>query len=241
MASHHIADHGRRDFMRMAGSLVGLALAARPHVAAAQTTGSPLKIGMVGAGREGSALGRLFVKAGHPVMFSSRNPEGLKDLVAGLGPLAQAGMVEQAIAFGDVVTIAGRGALLLAFLRMRVRMRVFQGGLAQEDRWSGCGSSAWPASGWAWSPRLVPAATPPPPGLMSPLRPWRLSWRSREPRCRGVGSPGVRRAGGGVDRCGPLPRPLGDRRVERWHRIVGSPSPTQARAERATQERGKRC
>jgi hypothetical protein len=105
MASHHSADHGRRDFMRMAGSLVGLALAARPHVAAAQTTGSPLKIGMVGAGREGSALGRLFVKAGHPVMFSSRNPEGLKDLVAGLGPLAQAGTVEQAIAFGDVVLI----------------------------------------------------------------------------------------------------------------------------------------
>ena len=60
---------------------------------------------MVGAGREGSALGRLFVKAGHPVMFSSRNPEGLKDLVAGLGPLAQAGTVEQAIAFGDVVLI----------------------------------------------------------------------------------------------------------------------------------------
>jgi predicted dinucleotide-binding enzyme len=91
--------------MRMAGSLVGLALAARPRVAAAQTPGSPLKIGMVGAGREGSALGRLFVKAGHPVMFSSRNPEGLKDLVAGLGPLAQAGTVEQAIAFGDVVLI----------------------------------------------------------------------------------------------------------------------------------------
>jgi predicted dinucleotide-binding enzyme len=66
---------------------------------------SPLKIGIVGAGRQGGALGTLFVKAGHPVMFSSRHPERLKDLVAGLGPLAQAGTVEQAITFGDVVAI----------------------------------------------------------------------------------------------------------------------------------------
>ena len=90
--------------MRIAGSgLAVLAVAARPDMSMAQTAGSPLKIGMVGAGREGGALGALFVKAGHPVMFSSRNPEGLKGLAAGLGPLAQAGTVEQAIAFGDVV------------------------------------------------------------------------------------------------------------------------------------------
>jgi len=82
-----------------------LALAALPHVAFAQATGSPLKIGIVGAGREGGALGRLFVKAGHPVTFSSRHPEDLKSLVAGLGPLAHAGTVEEAIAFGDVVVI----------------------------------------------------------------------------------------------------------------------------------------
>ncbi len=106
MASDPFADHARRDFMRIAGSgLAVLAVAARPHVAVAQTAGSPLKIGMVGAGRENGALGTLFVKAGHPVMFSSRHPEQLKDLAAGLGPLAQAGTVEQAIAFGDVVVI----------------------------------------------------------------------------------------------------------------------------------------
>ena len=86
--------------------IVVLALAAQPHVAAAQATGPPLKIGMVGAGREGGALGTLFVKAGHPVMFSSRHPEALKGLVAGLGPLAQAGTVGEAIAFSDVVVIA---------------------------------------------------------------------------------------------------------------------------------------
>ena len=96
MASDPFADHARRDFMRIAGSgLAVLAVAARPHVVVAQTAGSPLKIGMVGAGREGGALGALFVKAGHPVMFSSRHPEELKGLVAGLGPLAQAGTVEK--------------------------------------------------------------------------------------------------------------------------------------------------
>src|SRR5713101_2660471 len=107
MPSGIFDDHARRDFMRIAGSgLAVLAVAARPDIAVAQTAGSPLKIGMVGAGREGGALGRLFVKAGHPVMFSSRHPEDLKGLVAGIGPLAQAGTVEQAIAFGDVIVIA---------------------------------------------------------------------------------------------------------------------------------------
>ena len=98
----------RREFLRMAGGgVAALALAGRPYPAVAQTSArSPLKIGMVGAGREGGALGTLFVKAGHPVMFSSRHPEKLKDFVAGLGPLAQASTVERAIAFGEVVTIA---------------------------------------------------------------------------------------------------------------------------------------
>ena len=107
MARETFADHERRAFIRIAGTGLALfAAAARPHDAVAQTAGSPSKIGMVGAGREGGALGALFVKAGHPVMFSSRHPEQLKDLAAGLGPLAQAGTVEQAIAFGDVVVIA---------------------------------------------------------------------------------------------------------------------------------------
>src|SRR5262252_10340063 len=47
-----------------------------------------------------------WVKAGHPVLFSSRHPEELKDLVAGLGPLAQNGTVSQAVAFGDALFFA---------------------------------------------------------------------------------------------------------------------------------------
>lgn len=97
---------GRREFLELA--LGGMALgviAASPVAALAQAAGggAPLKIGTIGAGREGGALGTLFAKHGHPVMFSSRNPEQLKELVASAGPNAQAGTVEQAVAFGDVV------------------------------------------------------------------------------------------------------------------------------------------
>ncbi len=94
----------RRSFLQLAGCALG-AVALAAGRAGAQTPGSPLKIGSVGAGRMGSALGALFIKAGHPVMFSSRHPENLKDLTTRLGPLASAGTVEQAVAFGDVVVM----------------------------------------------------------------------------------------------------------------------------------------
>jgi hypothetical protein len=97
------AECDRRDFIRLtATGLTLAALAAGPRPALGQ---SPQKISMIGSGREGSALGALFVKAGHPVMFSSRNPDRLKDMAAGLGPLAHTGTVEQAIAFGDVIAL----------------------------------------------------------------------------------------------------------------------------------------
>jgi 8-hydroxy-5-deazaflavin:NADPH oxidoreductase len=68
--------------------------------------GGPIRVGTIGAGRLGSVIGSLLVKAGHPVLFSSRHPENLKELVAGLGPLARAGTPAEAIAFGEVVLIA---------------------------------------------------------------------------------------------------------------------------------------
>jgi 8-hydroxy-5-deazaflavin:NADPH oxidoreductase len=106
MARDQFADHDRRDFLRMAASGTALlAFAASPLAAFGQPAGASLKIGMVGSGREGGALGTAFVKAGHQVMFSSRHPDELKSLVDSLGPLAKAGTVEQAIAFGDVVAI----------------------------------------------------------------------------------------------------------------------------------------
>ena len=66
----------------------------------------PSCIGIIGSGRIGGTIGGLWVKAGHPVFFSSRHPEGLKDLVASLGELARSGSVSEAIAFADVIFIA---------------------------------------------------------------------------------------------------------------------------------------
>ena len=67
---------------------------------------SPSRIGIIGAGNIGSTIGGLWIKSGHPVMFSSRHPDELKDMVTKLGSLAQAGSVEQATAFGEVLFIA---------------------------------------------------------------------------------------------------------------------------------------
>jgi hypothetical protein len=99
-------DLGRRTVLAGAGALI-LTAVLRPTIALGQpASDSKVKIGIIGAGHIGRAIGGLWIKAGHPVFFSSRHPEELKDLVAGLGPLAQAGTVDQAIAFGDVVFMA---------------------------------------------------------------------------------------------------------------------------------------
>jgi len=88
-----------------AGSALMLSAALWPAELRAQTKEVKMPIGTIGAGHIGSTIGGLWVKNGHKVLFSSRHPEELKDLVSGLGPLAQAGTVEQAIAFGDVVLL----------------------------------------------------------------------------------------------------------------------------------------
>jgi len=94
----------RRAFMDLAIGGLTLASAAAPIRAFAQTSNlSSMKIATIGAGHEGGALGTLFAKMGHPVMFSSRHPEELKDLIAAAGPTARAGTVAEAVAFGEVI------------------------------------------------------------------------------------------------------------------------------------------
>ncbi|HEY2257896.1 MAG TPA: NAD(P)-binding domain-containing protein [Variovorax sp.] len=93
----------RRRLLLALGAL-GLATTMQPRTARAQAAKS--HIGVIGSGHIGGTIGGLWVKSGHEVMFSSRRPEELKDLVAGLGPLAHAGTVAQAIAFGEVMFIA---------------------------------------------------------------------------------------------------------------------------------------
>jgi predicted dinucleotide-binding enzyme len=67
-----------------------------------------MKIGVIGAGRIGGALGEFWVKAGHEVLFSARTIEEVNALVArlNLGPRARAGTPREAAAFGEVVLIS---------------------------------------------------------------------------------------------------------------------------------------
>jgi hypothetical protein len=104
MPKHDPVDGGRRALIAASAALF-VSTALWPARARAQTT-AKMHIGVIGSGHIGGTIGGLWVKNGHEVLFSSRHPEELKDSVAGLGELAQAGRVEQAIAFGDVVFIA---------------------------------------------------------------------------------------------------------------------------------------
>lgn len=87
----------RREFLQFL-LLTAVPLSAR--------SASPMKIGVVGSGRVGSALGGVWVKKGHEVMFSSRNIEHDKALSAKLGPGARAGTPREAAAFGEVLLVS---------------------------------------------------------------------------------------------------------------------------------------
>jgi predicted dinucleotide-binding enzyme len=66
-----------------------------------------MKIGILGAGNIGAVAARLFVGAGHEVAVSnSRGPESLGELVAELGPKAQALTIADASQFGEIVLLA---------------------------------------------------------------------------------------------------------------------------------------
>lgn len=105
------ANVNRRRWLR-AGAAALLLAAPLPRAVRAQPAGAPgreaaaRRIGVIGSGRIGGTVGGLWVKAGHPVLFSSRHPEALRPLVEELGTLARAGTVAEAIAFSDVLFLA---------------------------------------------------------------------------------------------------------------------------------------
>ena len=108
MKSDRVMKQNRRAFLKIAAGVTtalassGLPLAAR----AATADAAKLKIGVIGSGRVGGTLGGVWAKAGHPVMFSSRNIENDKALAAQTGPNARAGTTREAAAFGDVVLVS---------------------------------------------------------------------------------------------------------------------------------------
>jgi len=64
-----------------------------------------MKIGIIGAGVVGRTVGKLAVKAGHPVMVSnSRGPRSLFSLRVEIG--SEIGTADEAAAFGDIALLA---------------------------------------------------------------------------------------------------------------------------------------
>jgi len=94
-------NQNRRRFIVVAG--MTFAATAVPFSARSADT---IKIGVIGSGNVGSALGTTWVKAGHEVMFSSRHIEHDRSLAADLGAGARAGTPREAAAFGDVLLVA---------------------------------------------------------------------------------------------------------------------------------------
>ena len=67
---------------------------------------TPLKIGIIGSGRIGGSVGLRWAEAGHEILFSSRNPDQLTELVAQGGPNCRAGYPQEAAEFGEVILVA---------------------------------------------------------------------------------------------------------------------------------------
>lgn len=102
MTVRHLPRLRRRDVLKAAGAAA--ALGALPLAGRAAAADAPrLKIGLIGSGRVGSALGRVWAHAGHEVMFSSRHLDDDEALAAEVGANARAGTPQQAATFGEVL------------------------------------------------------------------------------------------------------------------------------------------
>ena len=101
-----IAVHLSRRSLLKAGA-ASAALTLMPFAARlAQAADAGWRIGIIGSGRVGSALGTVWARAGNQVMFSSRNLDHDKELAAQVGANARAGTPQEAAAFGQVILFA---------------------------------------------------------------------------------------------------------------------------------------
>jgi hypothetical protein len=108
MKSTREIKHQRRRLLQVAGTFTATALLNALPIAlgTANAAHHKKKIGIVGSGKVGGAIGSSWVRAGHEVMFSSRHIEHDKELAARLGSNAYAGTPREAAAFGEVVMIS---------------------------------------------------------------------------------------------------------------------------------------
>ena len=103
---HRTSGVSRRYMLKVTGAaaVLGVLPITARMVNAAE--GQKMKIGIIGSGHVGSALGGVWAKAGNEVMFSSRNLDNDKKLAAEVGANARAGTPQEAAAFGQVILFA---------------------------------------------------------------------------------------------------------------------------------------
>lgn len=126
-----------------------------------------MNIGVVGSGKIGSVVGKLWAGAGHQVRFSSRHPERLDELVRGAGPNASRGTIEETLGFGEVILLSIPYGSVERFGREHGRELQGKvvietgnpypqrdGAIAEEVRASARGTGLWSAQ-WLPGARLV--------------------------------------------------------------------------------------
>jgi 8-hydroxy-5-deazaflavin:NADPH oxidoreductase len=96
----------RRDLLKVTGMATALSLLPITSSVVNAADSQKLKIGIIGSGHVGSALGGVWAKAGNEVMFSSRDLDNDKKLAAEVGSNARAGTPQEAAAFGQVILFA---------------------------------------------------------------------------------------------------------------------------------------
>ena len=103
---HRTLKTSRRAILKLIGIAVALSVLPITASIANAADAKKLKIGIIGSGHVGSALGGVWAKGGNEVMFSSRNLENDKKLAAEVGANARAGTPQEAAAFGEVILFA---------------------------------------------------------------------------------------------------------------------------------------
>lgn len=82
-----------------------------------------MRLGIVGTGNMGRALGVRWARNGHQVLFGSRDPEKAEAACAEAGPGALAGDADAAAGFGEVILYTVRDVLPAELLRRPEALR----------------------------------------------------------------------------------------------------------------------
>src|SRR5262245_7174991 len=126
-----------------------------------------MKVGILGTGNVGGALGKAWASAGHNVVFGGRDPDKAAAFAAGVGEGACGGTVAEAAAFGEAVLIATpwgatedalrNAGPLLGKILIDATNPLSAADFREPADLGGAGSAAELIQGWAPGARVVKA------------------------------------------------------------------------------------